>query len=195
MRLNSVFPSNRSGVNCRELSIANPSTRGHDDTRLMEGLEGPRNQLDEERLPPPSDFPTVSHSHYIQRNTTNRNDDPLAYNRYESNSTSFFVTSANSLSGIVDLERDQNQNVSSVTRRSTHHSVSNRTSSAASVSFPKSLLCMTRYTYSAVAALIYPTVSYFYEAGTPQDPHHRELMPEEFGSLVQPGCKNGRECQ
>ena len=54
---------------------------------------------------------------------------------------------------------------------------------------------MTRYTYSAVAALIYPTVSYFYEAETPQDPHHRELMPEEFGSLVQPGCKEGRERQ
>ena len=161
----------------------------------MKGLEGPRNQLDEERLPPPSNFPTVSHSPYIQRNTTTRNGDPLAYNRYANNSTNFFVTSANSLSGIVDLERDQNQNVSSVTGGSTHHSVSNRTSSAASVSFPKSLLCITRYTYSAVAALIYPTVSYFYEAGTSQDPHHRELMPEEFGSLVQAGCKEGRECQ
>lgn len=54
---------------------------------------------------------------------------------------------------------------------------------------------MTRYTYSAVAALICSTVSYFYETGTSLDPHHRELMPEEFGSLFQPGRKEGRERQ
>jgi len=54
---------------------------------------------------------------------------------------------------------------------------------------------MTRYVYSAVAALIYSTVSYLYEAGTSLDPHHRELMPEEFGGLVQPSCKEGRKRQ
>lgn len=43
--------------------------------------------------------------------------------------------------------------------RGTDHSVSNRTSSAASVSFPRSLLCVTMYTYSAVAALTCSTVS------------------------------------
>lgn len=41
--------------------------------------------------------------------------DRLAYSCNESNSTNFFVTSANSLSGIVDLERNQNQSISSAT--------------------------------------------------------------------------------
>lgn len=122
-------------------------------------------------------------------------DDRLAYNCYESNSTNFFVTSTNSLSGIVDLERNQDQIDSSVVRGRTHHSVSSRISSAASVSFPRSLLCMTRYMYSAVATLIYSTVSYPDKADTSLVPHHRELMPEEFGSLIHPGGKYGWERQ
>ena len=69
MGLDTVFPSNRSGVNGRELAIANPSTRGHDDTRLLVQLEGYYDQLDEERSPPPSDFPTVSHSLYVRQNS------------------------------------------------------------------------------------------------------------------------------
>ena len=50
---------------------------------------------------------------------------------------------------------------------------------------------MTRYMYSAVAALIYSTVSDLVEAGISLDPYHWEPVPEEFCSLVQSG---GKEC-
>ena len=36
-------------------------------------------------------------------------------------------------------------------------------------------------------------MSYFDKAETSQDPHHWELMAEEFGNLVQSGCKEGWE--
>jgi len=62
VRLNAVLPSNRSSVNGRELAIAYPRTRGHDDKSLLVRMEGCYDQLDEERLPPLMDFPTVSHS-------------------------------------------------------------------------------------------------------------------------------------
>lgn len=45
--------------------------------------------------------------------------------------------------------------------------------------------------YSAVAALIYSTVSYLDKTDASLDPYHWELMTEEFGSLVQ--C-NGKVC-
>lgn len=163
MGLNTVLPSNRGSVNGRELAVVNPSTRGHDDTSLLIRIEGYYNRLDEERLPSPSDFPTVSHSPQIAKQKQKSDKDRLNYSCHESNFTSFSVTPTNSLSWIADLGRNQNQ---SVTRgRRTHHSVSNRTSSAASVSFPRSLLCMTRYMYSAVAALIYPAVSHLDKVG------------------------------
>ena len=62
MGLNAVLPSNCSSVNGRKLAIADPGTRGHDDTSLLVRVEGCYDQLDEERLPPLMDFPTIDHS-------------------------------------------------------------------------------------------------------------------------------------
>ena len=66
MGLNTVLPSNRSGVNGREFAVANPSTRGHDDTSLLVRLEG----LMKRDYPLGWDFPTVSHSPRVIRQNT-----------------------------------------------------------------------------------------------------------------------------